>query len=597
MQLTRNPDVGTPRRDFIPEDFDPTDKTALEEQVNRLLDMPVEETEDLEVFLRYWSELGSMIDAAKARRYIAMTCDTVDEEIKESYLSFERDVVPFYSQLDDRLDRKYLASPAREKLSEHYSVFDRGRKTKAELFREENTLLDAEDSELHAKYLEIQGAITVEIDGETLTPQQCGALLEKPDRSLREKSFRKLSGRRLEDRERIEEIFDEMLQLRHRIAVNAGFDNYRDYRFRALCRFDYEPAQCYEFHDAVEEIVVPAVRDLTARRITKLGIDSLRPWDRVVSPFGRSPAAPFENEKEYIEKTRTLFQAVDPVFEEDFDILQRNGLLDLMSRTGKAPGGYMYPIEDMRLPFIFFNAVGTHSDIQTLLHEGGHAFHTIATRNEPLGDYRSAPMEFCEVASMAMELFGLERAEEIYDAEDAREAKYLQFESIVDLFGWVATIDSFQHWLYTNPGHSPAQRQEKWIETASRFAPHIDWSDMEDYFSCLWHRQGHLFSQPFYYIEYAIAQIGALQAWVQERKDHEGTVTAYRKALALGGSKGLKDLFESAGLRFAMGKEILSEIIPAVMTRIGELDIAAAPGGEDDTGFKSVSSPHPDLDS
>ena len=234
MQLTRNPDVGTPPRDFIPEDFDPTDKAALEEQVNRLLDMPVEEREDLEVFLRYWSELGSIIDAGKARRYIAMTCDTVDEKIKESYLSFERDVVPLYSQLDDRLDRKYLASPAREKLPEHYSIFDRGRKTKAELFREENTLLEAEDSELHAKYLEIQGAITVEIDGETLTPQQCGALLEKPDRSLREKSFRKLSGRRLEDRERIEEIFDEMLQLRHRIAVNAGFDNYRDYRFRAL---------------------------------------------------------------------------------------------------------------------------------------------------------------------------------------------------------------------------------------------------------------------------------------------------------------------------------------------------------------------------
>ena len=329
------------------------------------------------------------------------------------------------------------------------------------------------------------------------------------------------------DRERIEEVFDEMLQLRHRIALNAGFENYRDYRFRALCRFDYEPAQCYEFHEAVEEVVVPAVRELTARRIDKLGLDSLRPWDRVVSPFGRSPEPPFEDEKEYIKKTRALFQAVDPVFEEDFDILQRNGLLDLMSRTGKAPGGYMYPIEDMRLPFIFFNAVGTHSDIQTLLHEGGHAFHTLATREEPLGDYRSAPMEFCEVASMSMELFGLERIDEIYAPEDSREHKYLQFEGIVDLFGWVATIDAFQHWLYTHPGHSRQERREEWVELASRFSPHIDWSGMEDHFAYLWHRQGHLFSQPFYYIEYAIAQIGALQAWLAESRDHDGTCLLY----------------------------------------------------------------------
>ena len=251
----------------------------------------------------------------------------------------------------------------------------------------------------------------------------------------------------------------------------------------------------------------------------------------------------------------------------------------------------------MRLPFIFFNAVGTHSDIQTLLHEGGHAFHTIATRGEPLGDYRSAPMEFCEVASMSMELFGLERIDAIYDSQDAREAKYLQFESIVDLFGWIATIDAFQHWLYTHPGHSRDERREKWIDLAGRFAPHIDWGDMDDYFAYLWHRQGHLFHAPFYYIEYAIAQIGALQAWLLEREDHNGMVRAYQAALALGGSQGLPDLFETAGLRFAMGRDILNEIIPAVMKRIEELDSGETPGEKTDTGFDSISVPHPDLDS
>ncbi|MEE3054400.1 MAG: M3 family oligoendopeptidase [Planctomycetota bacterium] len=597
MQLTRKPDVGTPQRNFIPADFNPADTESLRESVDLLLARAVDTPDELEDFLRDWSELTGVVEAEKARRYIAKTCDTVDETIRDRFLSYEREVVPLYSQLNDSLDRKYLASPARDSLPARYGIFDRKLKTKAELFREENIPLETEETELYTKYMEIQGVITVELDGETLTAQQCSALLEKPDRELRERAFRKLAVRRLQDSDKIEELFDQMLAIRHQVALNAGFDNYRDYRFQQLCRFAYGPAQCADFHSAVEEIVVPAVADLTRRRIEKLGIDSLRPWDRVVSPFGRPPCTPFATEKEYIEKTQTLFRAVDPVFEKEFDILDRNGLLDLMSRPGKAPGGYMYSIEDMRLPFIFFNAVGTHSDIQTLLHEGGHAFHTIATRGEPLGDYRSAPMEFCEVASMSMELFGLERIDAIYDSQDAREAKYLQFESIVDLFGWIATIDAFQHWLYTHPGHSRDERREKWIDLAGRFAPHIDWGDMDDYFAYLWHRQGHLFHAPFYYIEYAIAQIGALQAWLLEREDHDGMVRAYQAALALGGSQGLPDLFETAGLRFAMGRDILNEIIPAVMKRIEELDSGETPGEKTDTGFDSISVPHPDLDS
>ena len=548
MQLTRKPDTGTPELNFIPADFDPADLDSLRERVDTLLDRSVETAEELESFLRDWSELTSTVEAENARRYIAKTCDTVDETIKDSFLSYQREVVPLYSELNDSLDRKYLASPGRTGLPDRYELFDRRRKTRAELFRKENTSLETKDTELYSKYMEIQGAITVEIDGETLTAQQCSALLEKPDRELRERAFRKLAERRLQDRESIEELFDQQLATRHQIALNAGYDNYRDYRFQELCRFDYGPEDCAAFHTAVEEIVVPAVGELTRKRLGKLGIDSLRPWDRVVSPFGRPPSAPFETEREYIEKTQALFRAVDPIFEKEFDILDRNGLLDLMSRPGKAPGGYMYSIEDMRLPFIFFNA---------------------------------APMEFCEVASMSMELFGLERIDEIYDPEDSREHKYLQFESIVDLFGWVATIDAFQHWLYTHPGHSRQERRDEWVELASRFSPHIDWSGMEDHFAYLWHRQGHLFSQPFYYIEYAIAQIGALQAWLCESRDHAGTVRKYQEALALGGSRNLPDLFETAGLRFAMGSDILNEIIPAVMERIQALDVTGPSGDSD----------------
>ncbi len=279
MQLTRKPDTGTPELNFIPADFDPAGLDSLRERVDALLARPVETAEELESFIRDWSELTSTVEAENARRYIAKTCDTVDEAIKDSFLSYQREVVPLYSELNDNLDRKYLSSPARSSLPARYELFDRRRKTRAELFRKENTSLETKDTELYSKYMEIQGAITVEIDGETLTAQQCSALLEKPDRELRERAFRKLAERRLQDRESLEELFDQQLATRHQIALNAGYDNYRDYRFQELCRFDYGPEDCAAFHTAVEESIVPAVGELTRKRIEKLGIDSLRPWE------------------------------------------------------------------------------------------------------------------------------------------------------------------------------------------------------------------------------------------------------------------------------------------------------------------------------
>ncbi|PIE22934.1 MAG: peptidase M3 [Planctomycetota bacterium] len=565
MQLTMTPDVGLPKRRFVPEGFDSADPEQLRAQFERLEAQEITSAEELKSFLLDWSELASQVDAGLARRYVAMTCDTKDEAIKASYLAFERDVIPEWSKLDDKLNRKFLASPLRSELEEDFAVFVRDRQRAAEIFRPENTELAAQDSELSAKYSEIQGAIEVEFRGEKLTAQQCAAKLEEPDRATREESWQVLGKRRLQDVPAINELWEKQLGLRTRIAQNADFGDYRDYRFALCGRFDYTPQDCEAFHDAVEKVVVPAVAKLMEERKQKLGLDSLRPWDLRVGISGRDPVKPFDNEQGYIDITRKLFEAVDPVFTADFDLLVRNKLLDLMSRPGKAPGGYMYPIEDMRLPFIFINGVGRHDDVQTLLHEGGHGFHTLAVRDQDLGDYREPPIEFAEVASMSMEMLGLEQLGTVYADGDANEAYVSHMNDVLSTFTWVATIDAFQHWIYTHEGHSAEERVAAWTEIRTRFAPWIDWTGIEEHRDHEWQRQGHIFGSPFYYIEYAIAQIGALQVWRNERKDHDGAVAAYRKALALGGSRPLPELFAAAGLRFAMDASILKELVSDVI--------------------------------
>ena len=569
--LDTQPDIGSPDLEFLDANFDAADTDSIRRCVDRLIEMPRQTPEQMVRWLESWSELDSAIEGQVARRYIAMTCDTADEAIRAAYVSYESDVVPFWRVQENRLNEAYLESPARPDLGERYLVFERRRKTAAEIFREENTRLKAREKELGAQFEEIQGAVTVVLDGEEMTAQRATARYESLDRHVRRTTFEALAERRLADAPAVEGIFAQLVDLRDHIGRNAGFENYRDFRFAEMNRFDYRPEDCCAFHDAVEKVVVPTVLRLAERRRTALGIDRLHSFDTRVGTSGRPPVRAFDDEAKYIERTRKLFAAVDPVFAEEFDVLVRNQLLDLMSRPGKAPGGYNYPVEDLRVPFIFFNAVGVHDDIQTLLHEGGHAFHTLACRQEPLREYREAPMEFCEVASMAMELFGLEQIGEIYSAEDAREIERSHLEGILESFSWFAIIDCFQHWIYTHPAHSIEERRAEWVRIYERFAPHISWEGYEENCRILWHKQSHLFGYPFYYIEYAIAQIGALQAWQHFDADRAQAVADYRAALRLGGSKPLPELFQAAGLRFAMDESILRQVIPPVLERIEEL--------------------------
>ena len=440
MSITTKPDVGAPPRVFLPESFDPADTLVLAETGAALLDRPLLSPLELENWLIDWSELKATIFGERARRHIARSLDTRDDSLRDASLRFEQEVVPVWKRIEDRLARRLLGCEHRHALDERFHVLLRRAESDAALFREANLELEAREKELVTEYETITGGSMVRFRGEELTLSQCATHLRDEDRAVREAAWRAMQETRLAERERLDSIFDGLLGLRNRIGSQADCaDGYREWCFRAKYRFDYGPAECEAFHRAVEAVVVPAVRELRRQRREALGLETLRPWDLEVDPTGASRTQPVEDEAGFAALGASLFEAVDPALAADFDILVRNDLLDLMSRPGKAPGGFCAMIGDIRLPFIFQNSVGRHSDLMTLLHEGGHAFHAVASRQLPVIDLGRAPMEFCEVASMAMEMFGLERLDRVYDAGQASWARRSTLERRLGIFGWIAT--------------------------------------------------------------------------------------------------------------------------------------------------------------
>lgn len=556
--------AATPRR-FLSDDFDAGDLAAIERVFEQLKARDVSTVDELEQWLCDESELVAYIDAELARRYIRMTCHTDSEEARDSYLQMERDISPRVKVLRNDLDHQFLASPAVDLLdTARYAVLVRQRRTALEIFRAENTQLQISESELQTEQQSIMGALTVQFRGEEHTLQQMARYLEDHDRTTREQCYSAVLDVRRTTWPQMDEILDQLVRLRTQMAGNAGFDSYVPYRFRQLNRFDYDAGDCQRFHAAIEQVVVPAVARLNEQRRAALGVESLRPWDLDVDIHGDQPLAPFETEEQLLEIVSEVFGQVDPRFTSEFAILRDERLLDLMSRGGKAPGGYQYTIEDVRLPFIFMNAVGLHGDVQTLLHEGGHAFHAILSRDHPLVEYRSAPIEFAETASMSMELMGLERIGSVYAADDAHRARKSHFEGLLRLLPWIASIDAFQHWLYTHPDHDRDGRRQHWLEIRRRMAPDIDYSGIEDTLAYQWAGQLHLYGHPLYYVEYGIAQIAALQIWLNYRRDPSSAVEAYRSGLSLGGSLPLPELFEASGARFDLSANLLQELVSEV---------------------------------
>ncbi len=522
-------------------------------------------TAAFERWLLDWSELTAAIDEEGARRYIAMTCHTDSEEAEKAYLEFIEQIEPQLKPRQFKLAQIFVAHPLRAQLPKHrYEVFDRATQVQVELYRPENVALETEEAKLSQQYQKLFGSLTVQFRGEERTLVQMGRYQEEPDRDLRRETWELVARRRLAEREKFEELFDGLLQLRHRMAVNAGFANYRDYAFRKMGRFDYSPADCERFHEAIETEVMPVVRELQAERRRQLNLPGLRPWDTAVDPLSRPPLRPFEEVEQMVSRSQKIFDAVDPELAAGFKSMDDQRLLDLANRKGKAPGGYQSTLSEARVPFIFMNSIGVQRDVETILHEAGHAFHALASRDEDLFAYRNPPTEFCEVASMSMELIGNEFLEEFYSAGDANRARRTHLENIMGILAWIVTVDAFQHWVYTRPQHTRAERAEVWMGLMKRFGGDVDWTEFEEARAFLWHRQLHIFVHAFYYIEYGIAQLGALQVWANSRKNRAQALRDYKRSLALGGARPLPELFAAAGCRFDFSRQTLAPLVSLV---------------------------------
>jgi oligoendopeptidase F len=563
----------TPRT-FVPAAVDLGDWSLIEplfDVVERRL-REAKSPAELESALLAWSELSAALDEEGSKRYIAMTCHTDNAEAEKAYLHFVEHVEPHIKPRQFRLEQAYLAQPFRQQLPrDRYTVFSRDTQAHVELFREENVPLETEEAKLGQQYQKLSGSLTVKFRDEEKTLVQMGKYLEEPDRVLRRQAWESVANRRLQEREKFEDTFEALLKLREQIARNAGFANYRDYAFKARGRFDYGPEDCFAFHDAIEAEVMPLMRELHTVRRQHLNLPELRPWDLSVDPLNRPPLKPFAEVTQMIASTQRIFDHLDGNLAGGFRTMQEQRLLDLANRKGKAPGGYQSTLSESRLPFIFMNAVGLQRDVETMLHEAGHAFHALATRDEALYAYRSAPIEFCEVASMSMELLGNEFIEEFYSPADAQRARRTHLEGIIGIFPWIAAVDAFQHWIYTHPGHTRAERTAEWVRLMDRFGGEVNWSGYEDARANLWHRQLHIFLYPFYYVEYGIAQLGALQVWANSKRDRAEALRSYQRALALGGSRPLPELFESAGCRFSFNRETVRPLVQLVKSELAKL--------------------------
>jgi len=549
-------------------DYEPFFEYLLTQEINK---------DNIESWMKYWSDFSELIGEVGTDVYVSTTVDTTDEDAKKRFHTFLEDISENASTRNQKLKKKLLESRITPK---NFDVPLRAIKSEVDLFCKENLPLMTKDSKLSKEYDAVIGAQTVEWEGEEITITQLSPVLLGTDREKREKAWRLAAERRLKDRDKINKIWQKILEIRIQIAKNAGYDNYRSWRWEYLQRFDYTPDDCLNFHSGIEKVVKPFVDKLMNTRKEQLGLDVLKPWDLSVDTLNRDPLEPFEDASELEEKCHNIFKAVDKDLGNHFNIMREQKLLDLANRKGKAPGGYCTEYYHRRLPFIFMNAVGTHSDVQTMLHEGGHAFHVFESDQLPYSSQREVGMEFAEVASMAMELLAAPYITEehggFYNSNDANRARIEHLEKIIMFWPYMAVVDGFQHWAYTNPNEAmnPDNCDAEWTRLWKRFQTFddLDSSEFDDIIATGWHNKLHLYHVPFYYVEYGMAQLGAIQVWGNALKNQKEAVEKYRYALSKGGNATLPDLFEAAGAKFAFDEDMLIYAVNLVDNQIKEMN-------------------------
>jgi len=546
-------DIKKLARHFVPENYTLTTWESLEPFFKNLLDRAIESPADLEQWLKDMSEMEAVVSEDACWRQIKMTCDTTDESLEAAFTYFCMEIQPQLQPYADLLNKKFIQSPFTKQLDQaKYYTYLRSVEKSIELFREANIPLQAELSVMQQQYGAIAGKMTVEVNGQEYTLQQAAKFLESDDRSLREAVYRKIQDRRLQDKDAMHSLYTQLIQKRNELAKNAGFDNYRDYKFVDLGRFDYTKEDCFQFHEAVKLHVLPLIEKIYAKKKQKLQLEKLYPWDTEAEPAGIEPLKPFTDGNDLYEKSVKCFEALNPFFANCLRKMKELNHFDLESRKGKAPGGYNCPLTESGAPFIFMNAAGQMSDVTTMVHEGGHAIHSFLAHELELSAFKEYPMEIAEVASMSMELFSMNHWDAFFNnANDLNRAKEHQLERTITIFPWIAIIDKFQHWVYEYPQHSMEERTNTWMSILKEFSTEsIDYTGLEAYREIGWQRQLHLFEVPFYYIEYGIAQLGAIGLWMQYQQNPQQALQNYMQALSLGGTKTLPELYKAAGLKF-----------------------------------------------
>ncbi|MDQ7024018.1 MAG: M3 family oligoendopeptidase [Anaerolineae bacterium] len=532
----------------------------------------------IDTWLENWSTVGSMFSEVFSRLHVAKDIDTTDEAAEKAYMRFVGEIYPEVQRVNFQIQKKLVASglePASLKIPM------RNIKTDVEIFCEDNVPLSVQENDIANRYNKILGAQTVTWEGEEITLTQLGKVMQDTDRDKREKAFRLANERRAQDFEELNAIWREYMDLRKQISQNASFDNFRSYTWKDLNRHDYSPEQALQFVDAIEQVVVPAAERMAERRRVKMGLDKLAPWDVAVDEQGREPLVPYETMDEFLSKSVSVFQQVDPELGAQFKMMIDEKLLDLDNRKGKAPGGYCTGFLVTKRPFIFMNSVGLDGDVRTLLHEVGHALHGFASYNLPLMQQQRAPMEFNEVASMAMELLASPYLTEdkggYFSEADASRFRADHLKGIIDFWPYMAVVVAFQHWIYTNHdlATDPLECDKKWLELWGRFMKNADYSGHEEFIKNRWRRQIHIYRRPFYYVEYGLAQLGAVQVWAKALQDQQSALDDYRSALALGGTVTLPELYQAAGVKLAFDAETLQEAVNLLESTIDDLEALA----------------------
>lgn len=565
---------GKPLRHFLPQDLSIDRWSTIEAYYKELSGRTIRSVQELEQWLKDRSELESVISEDLAWRYIKMTCDTANGQLTESYNYFVSEIEPHIAPYSNELNKKLIECRYTDELNKpEFLVYFRGVKKALEIYRDENIPLNTKIATDSQKYGAIVAEMTVSWKGEEITLQRAGNILKDTDRKTREEIYFKIQDRKAKDTDRLNDLFTGLLQLRHQVAVNAGFENFRDYKFAELGRFDYTAGDCFAFHNSISKEILPISEVINLTRRNKLKLDTLRPWDMEVDVDGKAALKPVKSGTELIDKSIACFYRIRPAYGEYLEIMKAMGHLDLESRKGKAPGGYNYPLYEIGVPFIFMNSVGAQRDVITMVHEGGHAIHSFVTRDLEITDFKSTPSEVAELASMSMELISMEHWNVFYDdADELKRAKQEQLEQTLKSLLWIGAVDKFQHWVYENPAHTVEQRMEAWLRTINEFSSSIvDWSGLEEIKKRGWLSQLHIFEVPFYYIEYGMAQLGAIAVWRNYKTNPEKALDQYEAALRLGYTKTIPEIYKAAGIEFNFSQAYVRELAQFVRTELEKI--------------------------